>query len=248
MWLWNGGFATPPVDDEGRMPSESRLIQRDGWVKIISGRSGTSITWAVFARNWASLYLASEYLLACPGPFRFTYFLSGWFSESVENASAARERMERIIAKSDLHLQARTFVRETQADRKRMPETLRRALMERAVLPEFAVDVAFDEMSKTFQVGRVGVNSLIARYYGLNPVSYPCQTFHSYHHLVSRAYQRVLSTGEPHYDHVLAALQTPDALVRWFGYQRVVLPVRLPNGIKGVSVVADEAPVDIFII
>ena len=169
-------------------------------------------------------------------------------AEDRATVAEARARIGVIMGKSDIHLQKRTFVKEVTPTPERMPELLRDALHNRTAIPEVTVDVAYDELSGCFQVGRIGSRSLIARYYGLNPVSYPCQSFHTYHHLVSQAYLKVLKGDEPHYDHVLAAFQMPDSSVLWFPYQRVILPTRLPHGGKGVSVIAEAAKVDITLV
>ena len=248
LWIYNGSPADPTVELDGKMLSERRLIQQEGWVKIITSHSGTRMLWSVFARNWGSLQYAVEYLLACPGPFQLDYFIAGWFSETIHEPARLRERLLNILAKSDIHLRTCTFVREADHHSRHVPELLAQAMRNHAIMPEYSVDVAYDDLSGNFMVGRVGVNSLIARYYGLNPVSFPCQSFHSYHHTVSEAYSRVLKTSEPHYDHVLAAFHAPDATVRWFGYQRVILPMRFPNGMRGVSVASVDAPVNISVI
>jgi hypothetical protein len=248
LWVCNGRISAPPTDRDGENLTESKLLQRHGCVKIATGRSGTSITWALFASNWASLYFAAEYLSVCPGPYRLSFFLVGWFTEEFPTIDEARARLGVILGKSDVHLQKRTFIKEVEINHARLPSVLQSALRDRVAIPDISVDVGYDEFSGNFQVGRVGSSSLIAKYYGMNPMCYPCQSFHTYHHLVSRAYSKVLATDEPHYDHILAAFQAPDASVQWFGYQRVVLPVRFPGGHRGVSVVAVEGKVDIDLI
>jgi hypothetical protein len=248
LWVYNGRISVPPVDADGEPISETKLLQRHGCVKITTGRDGTRIRWAVFASNWASLYFAMEFLSVSPGPYILNYYLAGWFFEEIATVAEARARIGVIMGKSDIHLQKRTFVKEVTPTPERMPELLRDALHNRTAIPEVTVDVAYDELSGCFQVGRIGSRSLIARYYGLNPVSYPCQSFHTYHHLVSQAYLKVLKGDEPHYDHVLAAFQMPDSSVLWFPYQRVILPTRLPHGGKGVSVIAEAAKVDITLV
>ncbi|MDP4823443.1 MAG: hypothetical protein NWR47_05785 [Aestuariivirgaceae bacterium] len=247
LWVYNGRIGAPPTGRDGEALTESKLIQRHGCVKISTGRAGTSITWALFASNWASLFFATEYLSICPGPYTLSYFLVGWFTEEFTSIAEARARLGVIQGKSDVHLQKRTFIKEVELNPTRLPHVLQSTIRDRMAMPELSVDVAYDDFSGTFQVGRVGSASLIAKYYGMNPVCYPCQSFHTYHHMVSKAYSKVLETNEPHYDHVLAAFQAPDASVQWFGYQRVVL-VRFPNGTKGVSVVAAEGKVDIELI
>ena len=83
---------------------------------------------------------------------------------------------------------------------------------------------------------------------GPEPVSFPCLTGHSYDQVVSDAYRQVLKTGEPHYDHVCAAMVTPDSTTSWLTYQRVILPHHFPDGKQGVVVVSKQAPVDIRVI
>ena len=55
---------------------------------------------------------------------------------------------------------------------------------------------------------------------------------------------RSVRTGEPHYDHVVAALPM-ERTARWFTYQRVILPNNFNDGRKGVSVVSEFGKVDI---
>jgi hypothetical protein len=63
--------------------------------------------------------------------------------------------------------------------------------------------------------------------------------------MVSIAYREVLKTGEPHYDHVMASMLTPEQVPLWVPYQRVVLPHRFPDGRMGVAVVSQLGQVDI---
>lgn len=248
VWIMGGRVVERPLDRDGKAVAENLLFQRHGCVKVASGREGTEVTWATFAGNWASLYAAMEFVAVTPGPWRLRYFLAGWFTEDFEDLAEARARIGVVLGKCDIHLQRRTYVMDVKPEGARMPDLLRKALDNELADPAMTVDVAQDPYSKNFQVGRIGSSSLIAKYYGLNPVSYPCQSFHSYHHVVSRAYEKVMKSREPHYDHVLAAFQAPDASIRWFGYQRVVLPARFPDGSRGVSVVSAEAKVDIRLI
>ena len=62
---------------------------------------------------------------------------------------------------------------------------------------------------------------------------------------MSRIYPQVSRTGEPHYDHIYAAMATPNGEVVWFPYQRVVLPLREGRNKKGVRVITELAKVDI---
>jgi hypothetical protein len=76
-------------------------------------------------------------------------------------------------------------------------------------------------------------------------VSYPCLTGHSYDHAVSRVYPEVNRSGEPHHDHIYAAMAAANGDVVWVPYQRVVLPLNLSRSRKGVRIVTELAKVDI---
>lgn len=248
IWIAHGK-PLPVVDkDFTAGASEDHALQWEGMIKLVFAPSGTEIKWSVFAANWASLFHVLDWIDTYPAPFKLKYFLVGWFEEVIETAEDARARIETILAKSDIHLTQRTFVREADPNRKDIPPLLKAALQDRTVLPDYSIDCVLDELHGSFRVGRIGSETPIAKVYGFHPVSYPCINGLSYDHLVSRAYGRVVETGEPHYDHVIAAMTTPDGSVVWFPYQRVVLPHYLPDGRKGVSVVSQVARVDIRLV
>ena len=94
-------------------------------------------------------------------------------------------------------------------------------------------------------MARVGSQSTIAQLWGMSPVSYPCLTGHSYDQAVSRIYPEVSRTGDPHYDHIYAAMASPVGDVMWVPYQRVVLPLQHGRSKKGVRIVTELAKVDI---
>ena len=52
-------------------------------------------------------------------------------------------------------------------------------------------------------------------------------------------------SGDPHYDHIYAAMVSSKGEVVWMPYQRVVLPLRGGRSKKGVRVVTELAKVDI---
>src|SRR5205823_432295 len=108
-----------------------------------------------------------------------------------------------------------------------------------------SIDCILDPFSGKFKVQRVGAESSIAKFYGLSPISYPCLTGHSYDQVVSRIYPVVTKSGQPHYDHICAAMAAPDGDVVWIPYQRVVLPLRETRGRPGVRVVTEMTKVDI---
>ena len=126
-----------------------------------------------------------------------------------------------------------------------MPGLLQQALRDNAADEACSVDCLFDPASQRFRVARVGQQSTIAKLWGVNPVSYPCLTGHSYDLAVSRAYPNVARSGEPHYDHVYAAMASARGDVVWVPYQRVVLPLNLGRSRKAVRIVTELAKVDI---
>lgn len=247
-WISKGEVTPVPGGDALDDVQERELMERQGFVKITTGGKATTLTWAVFAANWASLYCAMERIAASAGPYRLKYYLAGWFEEEIADPIAARERIHTILGKSDIHLTSRTFVKDADPARSDMPDLLRQALREGRADPEHSVECAYDQRTGKFNVKRVGTRSEIARLWGMSPVSYPCITGHSYDYIVSQAYRKVITKGEPHYDHVCAAMTQPNSSVLWCTYQRVILPHKFPDGKKGVSILSKEANIDIRIV
>ena len=126
-----------------------------------------------------------------------------------------------------------------------MTALLRQVLRERQADETCSVDCIFDPASQRYRVARIGVQSTIARLWGMSPVSFPCQTGHAYDIAVSRAYPGVARSGEPHYDHVYAAMTSARGDVVWVPYQRVILPLNHGRGRKAVRVVTELAKVEI---
>jgi hypothetical protein len=247
-WIYRGQPLAPHEAFAHDTTREFELLDRQGFVKIKSSPRATQIEWSVFAPNWASLYFTMEWLHTFPGPYTLRYYLSGWFEEKYNDVNAARNRIDIIIGKSDIHLTRHTFVTEADPQRANIPDLLKTALDDGAVNPKFGVDCILDETSGKFSVERVGQKSEIARLWGMNPVSFPCLTGHSYDQVVSAAYRKVVMTDRPHYDHIIAAMSAPDATVFWCPYQRVILPHRFEGNRKGVVVVSKVGPVDIKVI
>jgi hypothetical protein len=247
LWIYRGQLMVPPEPQPEDVRQEHELLERQGFVKVVQAAEGTTISWAVFAPNWASLYFTMDWLGAAPAPYVLKYYLSGWFEETYPDMVSARHRIHAIIGKSDVHLSSRTYVQQANPNRPDIPDILKDALGH-GPRPEFSVDCIYDSASGKFNVERVGRKSEIARVWGLSPVSYPCISGHSYDQIVSAAYRHVLMTGEPYYDHVCAAMMTPDSDVLWYTYQRVILPRNFTASKKGVVVVSKEAPVDIKVV
>lgn len=247
-WIARGELTSPPESSLSGSALEKELIHRQGFIKVTHTADGTTIKWDLFSSNWASMYFALDWISNLPGPYRLLYFLAGWFEEVYDTAHLARDRMDVILGKSDLRLSRRTFVQEADSKRDDIPPMLKHALVERVIEPDYAVDCIYDSATGKFQVERVGSKSTIARLWGMSPVSYPCLTGHSYDQMVSRAYPRVLKTGNAHYDHVYAAMTAADGNVVWIPYQRVVLPKRFAHGKRGVSIVTEQTKVDIALL
>ena len=247
FWIFRGQIMFPPdlgIDD---MAQELDLIERHGFVKVTQSSNGTEIKWSVFAPNWASLYFVLEWIDTFPAPYTLHYNLAGWFEEHVGSQPAARDRIQAIIGKSDIHLTRRTFVQEADPSRPDIPDLLKDVLQRGSILPDYSIECILDNSSSKFNVERVGRKTEIARLWGLSPVSFPCMTGHSYDRIVSEAYRQVVKTGEPHFDHVCAAMVTPDSTTTWQSYQRVILPHKFQSK-PGVVVVTKVAPVDIRVI
>ena len=210
---------------------------------VVAG--AVTLRWYARGKNWASLFLASDWMQSFPGPFTLNYYILGWFSETYANVVDARDRLFDLIAKSDVHLSSTIYVREADKGREDIPSLLKIALRDKDADEAHSIDCVYDSESGRYRVNRVGPESSIGKHYGLSPISYPCLTGHSYDHVVSQIYPVVTRSGEPHYDHVYAAFRMPDGDVNWVPYQRVVLPLSANRGKKGVRIVTEMTKVDI---
>jgi hypothetical protein len=245
-WIDQGKpLGTRPPRELG---SDDDLMHRRGMVRVVTGPEGTEVRWSAFAPGFAALFYVAEWLSDLPGPYMLRYFLAGWFEEGLETAAAASRRILEIVHRSDVHLVRRAFVREFDPGAKLLPPLLQEALIDGAAKPEFSVDCSYEESSGRFKVDRIGPKSTIARLWGLTPVSYPCLAGGSYDRIVSAAYADVLRDGRPRYDHVYAAMVTPESTVVWIPYQRVITPKHRDASRRSVSIVTEIAKVDIQII
>ena len=227
---------------------EAERFNHDGAVRVTTGPLGTEIKWSVFSPCFGSLYYAIEWLPLASQPIVLRFYLSGWFEETCFTAEHAINRIEQIIAKSELHLTRRTFVEEFDPNAKTLPPMLQKIWHDHTISPENSVDCVYEEQSRKFRVDRIGAQSTIAKLYGMSPVSYACKSGNSYDEVVSEGYTQVLRSGKPRYDHVLAALRMPDNIVRWVPYQRIVVPRPNSDKAMSVSVVAEIAKIDINLI
>lgn len=247
-WILNGKLTHVLPETEGLPLSERELLGRKGAIKITESDSGVEMKWVLFSANWASMYFLIDSLHLFSAPITFRYFLSGWFSETIETNNEAISRAKQLMAKSDVHLSQHTFVQSVDPGRSKMPHVLRDVLSDMSAIPELSVECVFDDDSGKFLVQRVGAQSTIAKVYGMSPVSIPCLTGNTYDEVVSAIYPEVLASDVPHYDHVLAAMSFPDQSVVWVPYQRVILPHKFPDGRKGVSVTTEMTTVNIKVV
>lgn len=227
------------------MADERELLHRQGHVKVTEGETGTVMKWAMFSANWASLYYVMDWIHGAAGPFQLQYYSAGWFNERYEHAWEASDRVDQLVYKSDVHLSQTVYIQDARLNRDDVPMLLQKALEDNAVDEEHSIDCMFDPVSQNFRVTRVGAQSTIAKLWGMSPVSYPCLTGHSYDQAVSRIYPEVSRTGEPHYDHIYAAMASANGDVVWVPYQRVVVPLKSGRNKKAVRVVTELAKVDI---
>jgi hypothetical protein len=247
-WIDKGALARERPRLAAGSESDDELMHRFGCVRVSTGKFGTEIRWSVFSPSFASLYFAGEFLVGLRGPFMLRYFLAGWFEEICDTTAAARRRIGEILSKSDLHLVKRAFVHEAEPNGKAMPPLLQHAWLDGAITADYSVDCVYEESSGRFRVDRIGSKSTIARLWGTAPVSYPCTNGGSYDRAVSAAYGDVLKAGRPRYDHVYAAMRTPDDTVTWIPYQRVIMPIHTGDRRRAVTIVTEIAKVDIRIV
>jgi hypothetical protein len=113
---------------------------------------------------------------------------------------------------------------------------------------EYATECVYEDHTSQFLVERIGPKSVFSKVWGSLPSSFPCQPAGSYGHAVSQAYSEVLSSGKPHYDHVLAAMRMPDNDVCWVPYRQLVMPKLRANNKRAVLFVSEITPVDIQLI
>ena len=244
-WISKGVLTPPPMGVDNALIDERELLHRRGFVKIVQDDNGTTIKWAMFTSNWASLFYSMDWIHGSLGPYHLSYHSAGWFHEKYATAAEAANRISQLIAKSDIHLSRTVYIHDASEKREDLPNILKYAMRDNKVDEDHSIDCVFDSQSQKFRVSRVGSQSTIAKLWGINPVSYPCLTGHSYDQAVSRIYPQVSKSGDPHYDHIYAAMVAASGDVVWVPYQRVVLPLRGSRNKKGVRVVTELAKVDI---
>jgi hypothetical protein len=249
FWLENGTLVDRPIDEKGAPLSDRQLWQTRDLVKVETSALGTRMTWVMFAANWSSLFFAREWLSTLPAPYALEFFNLGWFSENHESFQDVANRIDMLMAKSDIRFSARAFTQPHEDNRKSLLTDIRAAQDVGAVPVEKAVVCVVDFEQERTAVASVGQESALASVWGLSPVAYPVLTGHSYDRIVSRPYFEVAKSGRPYHDHVLAAMTKPDGDVRWLGYQRFIVPGQASiNGHPTVSILCQFGPVDISLL
>jgi hypothetical protein len=246
FWIAKGELVPQPELEIDSQSSERAAMRRRSLVKVSSSKQGTSVSWTMFSANWSSLFFAKEWIGTFPGPYTLRYFLSGWFTERYTDPMQARDRIDQLIAKSDIHLSQCVFTRSFDPVSWQLPDKLRTTLEAGRAEDRHSIDCRVDPDSGRVTVERIGSDSAIAKVWGLSPVSYPCIRGNTYDRIVSRAYHDVLHQGRPHYDHIIAAMKRPDGEVAWIPYQRIIMPINAKT--KSVRVVSEAAPVAIKIL
>jgi hypothetical protein len=244
MWIRDGSFASRPKKPDGSEFQDKTLFDQFGMVRILTESSGTQVQWSMTCPNWGSLMLAAKLVNACASPFTLKYFNAGWFVETIQTSSDAEQRIESLIFKSDVRLSNRAYTSVVVPDMKVVPDVLRRALESGNAPDDRSIVCAVEPEREVSQVEHVGKNSLIAQIWGVSPNSYPCLNGHSYDRVVTPEYFRVVRSGKPHYDHVMASMVRPDGELHWFSYHRVILPDVAASRPR-VRVISELAPVKI---
>jgi hypothetical protein len=244
MWIQGGSLVEAPVGANGGLPPDKVLFEQMAMVRITTDSMGTSVQWSMACANWASLMLAAKLLAACVAPVQLKYFNAGWFTETEDSVQSAANRIDQLIAKSDVRIADRAYTSVAMPEHGLVPEPLQRALRDGTIDNDFAVICAVEPERESCVVEHVGSQSLIGSIWGVAPNSYPCLNGHGYDRAVTPEYFRVVTNNRPHYSHVLASMVRPNGELHWIGYHRVILPDLQP-GKSRVRVVSALAPVHI---
>jgi hypothetical protein len=180
------------------------------------------------------------------GPFKLIFFNAGWFEEVYETPEQAKRRIDQLIGRGDVHLSSKVFTRDFLGSISPVAWELVQLLKQGGPDESKAVICDVDVAREKVEVQIVGKASVLAGIWGEAPISYPCQTGHSYDRIVSKAYFRAVNENRPIYDQVLASMVKPNGNVHWIGYQRVIFPTHQKSGnSRLVAVNCVLAPVDI---
>jgi hypothetical protein len=247
-WIKSGTILFQDPRKPVSLEDEALRLHRDGQVRLTTGPLGTEVKWDLHTPCFSSVILAATWLEELNAPVILRFNATGWFEETFETAFAAAERMQDILARGDRHIVSRVFVNQPEQTDCKRPKVIRKCLEEGAPDEAFSVDCNWDERSGKFSVARVGPQSGIGRLWGTFTTSQPCKVEAGYDDVVAEAYSRVMETGRPHYDQVMALFHLPNRALHWIPYHRAVFPKDGKNSFKGVSVVSQIASVDFTVI
>ncbi len=249
FWVDDGCVTSPPSGVDGRQLPDRLIFQNTSFVKVELHDNYILVKWTLSAGNWSSLFYVMRWLQDLNGPVILQFFNSGWFREKHGSTEKAIERIDKLIANSDIRLSARTYIQPVNPSLSALPPRLRKA-WDAGRLPELqSVVCEVDHGFARSKVSYVGPESAIAKVWGLSPVSYPCQNGHSYDRVVSQPYFDVVKRNRPHHDHVLAAMAQPDGEVTWFSYQRLIVPGKISaSGMPTVEIMSEPATVEISVL
>ena len=249
FWISKGCLVPKPELEDGKTLPERILLDRNNLVKVTVNGGGATIKWHAFGANWASLFFAKEWIGTFPGPYTLNYYMSGWFTETIAHPVDARDRIDQLIAKSDLHLSSRIYTKVFDPKCCTLPAVIRATLEAGVASLDTSIDCLLDVETGRVKVERIGASSAIAKLWGLSPVSTPCLSGTNYDKVTTVGYVEALRTGRPHYDHIYAAMMGRDGEIAWIPYQRIVMPHAKGRGRwRKVSVVSEITPVEIAVV
>ena len=247
IWVARGLFQRTTTVAEEISPAQEKQRFDDGMVRLTVGDLGTEIKWHAQTPCMTSLFVIIDWLREVKPPFVLRFNVSGWFEEFYHTPGEAAARIEAIMSRCDRHFPKRTFVEEVDANESNISPLLMDVLNKKNPPEEFAVECSYDDALDKFTVEKVGERSPIAKFYGTYTSSFPCATT-SYGESVSDGYRKVLITGKPRVDHVLAAFRLPDNQVHWVPYHRLILPVTQTGRSNRVHVISQISPVNFKVI
>ena len=223
-WVSEGRFVPRPVDGHGQNYTDRALLQQRQFVKVELDVAGAVILWDMSGGNWASLFLIKDWISPFDCPVKLRFFNSGWFEESYLDPAVAKNRIEQLIFKSDVRLSSRVFTRDFRGSSTAVAAELMGLIEAGAPDESKAVMCTVNADTGRVDVRHVGKSSVLAGIWGEAPMSYPCQTGHSYDKIVSKNYHVAIAENRPVYDQVLASMVKPNGDTQWIGYHRVIFP------------------------
>jgi hypothetical protein len=247
-WVEKGVIGPNEPDPHAMSTAMERRKFELGHVRLTTGDLGTEIKWSVFSPCLSSLFVVCDWIQTAAAPFVLRFNSAGWFEEFHGSAEKVIARLDEIIARGDRHFTTRTLIKEFEMQQSNLTPLLKECYQRQSTAEEYAVECVYEEVDQQFNVHKIGPKSAINRVYGTFLSSFPCQASNSYSRTVSQAYAEVINTGQPRYDHVLAAMRMPDNDILWVPYRRLVLPKLAETTKPTVLVVSEITKVDIQLI